>query len=665
MGFLAPLALAGLTLLLLPVAIHLLVRRRATRVDFPSLKYLRPTRSHQWSPRRLQQPLLLGLRLLGIVLLLFGLAQPFRSRAESQGRLTIVLLDASFSMRAGARAQAAREAVALAIGQLLPGERAAIIAFDSKGTVLVEPTTDRKALSEGLSRYVAGFGPTDYLRALDTARSVRDRAGATDARIVIVSDFQASGLRDEAALRQRVTDLRMPVSTVPVGVPLDSNSYWTGLSASASAKGLVFSATEMTPTVGGGSTSVTTLWTLTNATGNEPRITWHTESNGQIVGELHTETSDGFPDDDRVSFTLDRPTRHGTLLVGDGTDGTNYLRAALSSNDGDESGDLVEAATFPIADELDRYQLVVFTLHKNPDPEVVSRLINFCRSGGTVWLLLGADLNTDAWNQWASGQAGSELPFSGLVRLEPATQSRLNMTDLVDFPNDEVIWLDQLALGSIPITTAYAISPRKEALVALRWSNSQPAWVHSSVGKGSVVVFGTSPAREASGLGLSSVFPAMVDTVVAESADVPVAVYEIGTTPSLISRGSDALKVTKPDGAAVNATGRKAVIGSDSIFAQPGLYRVETRDMNRLVAFQPPASESDIALADQELVHRLFAPATSNSEATKVSAPVQPAGESRWWRWLVIVGFVFLCFEALVGMAKRSGSSEQAAAQVG
>lgn len=663
MGFLAPWAFAGLALLLLPVAIHLLVRRRATRIDFPSLRYLRPTRSHQWAPRRLQQPLLLALRLVGLALLLLGLAQPFRSSAESQGKLTIILLDASFSMRSGQRGQAARDAASSAIGQMLPGERAAVIAFDTNGVVLVEPTSDRKALTDGLSRYALGYGTADYLRALATARSVRDRAGATETRILIVSDFQASGLRDESALRQGVTDLGIPVTTVPVGVPLERNSYWTGLAARASAKGWFFSATEMTPTVDGGSTSVSTGWRLSTATGNEPRITWHTESNGQIVGELHTEASDGFPDDDRVPFTVDRPARHGTLLVGDGTDGTDYLRAALSRIDRDESSDLIEAATFPVADGLDRYQLVVFTLHKNPDPEVVSRMINFCRGGGTVWLLLGADLNTDSWNEWASGQAGSEFPFAGLVRLDPAAQPRLNITDLSANQNDEVSYLDELTLASTPITAGYAISPRKEASVAMRWSNGQPAWVHSSVGNGTMIVFGTSLARESSGLGLSSVFPEMVDTVVEQSAEVPVAVYEIGTAPSPTSRGSEWWTITRPDGGTVSLTGREALLRSNSIFSGPGWYRMQIGGAERIVAFRPPASESEIALADSQLVQRMFASATSKGEAAKVSAPIRLATESRWWRWLVVFGFAVLCLEAIVALAKRTGTSDQVVPQ--
>ncbi|MEO6392690.1 MAG: BatA domain-containing protein, partial [Pyrinomonadaceae bacterium] len=101
MRFFSPLALAGLSLLLLPIAIHLLVRQRAVRRDFPSLRFLRATKSFRLRPQRIQQPLLLALRLLALTMLIVGLAQPWLTRAAGKGKISVILLDASFSMRVG------------------------------------------------------------------------------------------------------------------------------------------------------------------------------------------------------------------------------------------------------------------------------------------------------------------------------------------------------------------------------------------------------------------------------------------------------------------------------------------------------------------------------------------------------------------------------------
>ena len=56
MLFLAPLTLIGLLLVALPVLIHLLARRRARKVDFPSLEFLRETPSFKLHPRRIRHP---------------------------------------------------------------------------------------------------------------------------------------------------------------------------------------------------------------------------------------------------------------------------------------------------------------------------------------------------------------------------------------------------------------------------------------------------------------------------------------------------------------------------------------------------------------------------------------------------------------------------------
>src|SRR5215211_1123530 len=110
MSFLSPLTLLGLFLVALPVAIHLLTRRRARRLDFPSLEFLQETPSFKLYPRRVRQPFLLILRASALALLLFGLARPlFNTGAGGPAPLRFILMDASLSMKARGRAEAAKE----------------------------------------------------------------------------------------------------------------------------------------------------------------------------------------------------------------------------------------------------------------------------------------------------------------------------------------------------------------------------------------------------------------------------------------------------------------------------------------------------------------------------------------------------------------------------
>jgi hypothetical protein len=120
MRWLNPGALAGLVLLAGPVLVHLLLRHRARRIDFPSLRFVRASRTAAARFRLPSDTLLLLLRLAIIGLAVVSLAQPLlltRSRITTwNGRMAkAVIVDASGSM-----APLAAEAAAAASGEFQP-----------------------------------------------------------------------------------------------------------------------------------------------------------------------------------------------------------------------------------------------------------------------------------------------------------------------------------------------------------------------------------------------------------------------------------------------------------------------------------------------------------------------------------------------------------------
>src|SRR5688500_13210957 len=110
MVFLAPYILFGLLLVSLPLAIHLLVRRRGPRLDFPTLRFLRETPSFKLYPRRLREPLLFALRAAAIILLVIAFARPLLTIWTNGPEVVrFILIDASLSMKTQGREAAARE----------------------------------------------------------------------------------------------------------------------------------------------------------------------------------------------------------------------------------------------------------------------------------------------------------------------------------------------------------------------------------------------------------------------------------------------------------------------------------------------------------------------------------------------------------------------------
>ena len=198
-------ALAGLALLAIPVLVHLLLRHRARRVPFPSLRFVRTSRTAAARLRAPSDLLLLVLRLAIIAIAVVALAQPLlitpaRLAAWNTRIARAILLDRSESMKplaaAGQRAAAAEA-------------RSATSAFHVDITIV----------------------PADLRRAVAMLRS----APPGRREIVVVSDFQvgmlaAADLRDvPAEIGLRFVQVGDPVSEQPVqGIDVLSA---TGLSA--------------------------------------------------------------------------------------------------------------------------------------------------------------------------------------------------------------------------------------------------------------------------------------------------------------------------------------------------------------------------------------------------------------------------------------------------
>src|SRR5262245_64573848 len=124
MNFLAPLFLAGLAALSIPVIIHMIHRERKTVVEFPSLMFLQRIPYKSVRRQKLRHILLLALRCLAIAMLVAAFARPFfeRRRPPTVGltgaREVVVLLDRSASMGYSNRWSRARDAARKAVSGL-------------------------------------------------------------------------------------------------------------------------------------------------------------------------------------------------------------------------------------------------------------------------------------------------------------------------------------------------------------------------------------------------------------------------------------------------------------------------------------------------------------------------------------------------------------------
>src|SRR5579862_1047991 len=195
MGLFAPWFLAALAGLALPVYLHLLKRQKNPPRPIPSLLFWEPRTQSSVRHRRLRYFLLLSLRLAVLLLLILAFANPFINRsaaALASNRLVLLVIDNSFSMRAGTRLADAKDAAM----HVLSGKgaaRAQVAAFGSQLRLMTQIIEDQSALRAAVQAIQPGDGHGNFG---ELSRAVRAMAESirTPIELHLVSDMQRSEL---------------------------------------------------------------------------------------------------------------------------------------------------------------------------------------------------------------------------------------------------------------------------------------------------------------------------------------------------------------------------------------------------------------------------------------------------------------------------------------
>ncbi len=216
LSFLSPWFLLGALAVALPVVLHLRKQDTAPAHAFAAIRFLRRAPVEARRPRQLRDLLLLALRVLALALLAAAFARPYVRGEDAVGGVTIVAVDASFSMGAPGRMQKAKDAALRAIGAAPGGDRLALIRVDDRATVLAEPSLDRGAARAAVASLAAGSGGTTLAPLWNAATRL---AGAATGRLILISDLEIEHPAGAIAegLTLEVVDVGGPVENLAVG----------------------------------------------------------------------------------------------------------------------------------------------------------------------------------------------------------------------------------------------------------------------------------------------------------------------------------------------------------------------------------------------------------------------------------------------------------------
>jgi hypothetical protein len=193
MSFLAPAFLFGLLAVVLPLALHLLRRRVVRTIPFPALRFLAATRADQ-RRHNLRRRIVLALRCLALAALAAAFARPFfGTPPAASGRATIVVIDNSFSLRAGTRWTELRHWARNQIDNSKRGDSLGLLLVNPRPTWLIAPTKDTAAALSAFDSLTPGWESTRAEPALRLAAEVLASTPASERRLVFLGDHQAAG----------------------------------------------------------------------------------------------------------------------------------------------------------------------------------------------------------------------------------------------------------------------------------------------------------------------------------------------------------------------------------------------------------------------------------------------------------------------------------------
>ena len=494
MGLFAPWFLAGLAALAVPFYVHLLRRHTTIPHPFSSLMFFERRTQSSIKHRRLRYLLLLSLRSLLLLLLVLAFANPFINRAASgmaSEKLLLLVVDNSFSMRAGTRlADARREALSV-LSSRRPTDRAEVMAFGSQLQVLTQPSQDAGALRAAVENLQPGDSRANYG---ELARAVRSLAGTVQTPIELhfFSDMQKSGMPAsfaELALPTNVSLVLHPVAKefVPNWTVESVNApgqVWDPKKARIQAVIAGFGTPAATRTV----SLIVNGKTIATQKADVPangRATVEFQSldvpYGYTKCEVRIDSADTFPADDVSLFAVERSDPRRALFVSEAGDSRSplYFRSALASA-AEAAFTLDTISTGQAAGQpLSKYAFVVLSDLISVPASFESDLLRYVQSGGSVWIAEGA-----------SAAHTNHVPVFGGNILESKYYSRtsdlfLNVAE-ADPSHPSVEKADHWS--GVKFYFAVHVDPGNSRVIA-RLSDGTPVLLEKKIGEGSVLLF--------------------------------------------------------------------------------------------------------------------------------------------------------------------------------
>jgi hypothetical protein len=655
MGLLAPWFLAGLAGLALPVYLHLLKRQTRTPKPVSSLMLFESRTQSSTRHRRLRYFLLLSLRLLVLLLLILAFANPFVNRntaALSSARLVLLVVDNSFSMRAGTRLADAQDAAM----RVLAGKgaaRAQVAAFGSQLRFMTQPLEDQSALRAA----VQAIQPGDSHGNLgELARAVRAMAESvhTPIELHLFSDFQ------RGELAATFSDMALPanVTLKTHAVVSKAQPNWTVESVDAPGQvwGKTAKPVHVQATIAGFGTPAAqrtvslvvngkTIATRTVAVPANGRATVDFPGLDVPYGfsrcEVRIDAADAFPADDLRRFAVERSDPRKALLIHNYGDNRSplYVGAALSAAAQSaftlESIDVHEAADR----QPSNYAFIVLSDLNTLPPLLENSLTGYVRAGGSLLIAAGTS---------AGGR--SQIPIFGAHVVETRDYSRIPGRYMAVGSSDASYPAVAKTGGWPGVKFFYALDVDPgEARVIVRLGDQTPLLLEKRIGEGRVVLFTSGLDNLTNDFPLQPAFVPFIEQTARYlgggerqgGARLVDAYLDLRNT----KEHAQGVEVTDPEGKRPLTLGEAASAQSFQL-TEAGYYQIRLANGRQdEIGVNPDPKESNLDVIPEDVLALWRGNGGQASPASQSPTAPHKTSQTLWW-YIMLLVFAFALAES-------------------
>jgi hypothetical protein len=651
MGLFAPWFLAGLAGVALPLYLHLLKRQKNPPQPIPSLMFWEPRTQASTRHRRLDYLLLLTLRLALLVLLILAFANPFINRntaALASNRLVLLVVDNSFSMRAGTRLADAKDA-AMSVLSAKGAARAQVAAFGSQLRLMTQPIDDQSALRAAVQAIPPGDGHGNFG---ELARAVRALAESvrTPVELHLFSDMQRG---DVAAT---FSDMALPpsVTLVTHAVVSKAEPNWTVESVDAPGQvwGKDAKPVHVQAVIAGYGTPAaqrTVSLVVNGKTAATKPVA--VPANGRATVdfpalevpygfsrcEVKIDAADGFPADDLRRFAVERSDPQKALLIHNYGDNRSPLYVGTALSAAAKSAFILESIN--VNEAADRkpsnYAFIILSDLNSLPSLLENSLTEYVRSGGSLLIAAG----TNAGSR-------SQIPIFGAHIMETRDYNRIPDRFMAVGSSDSSYPAVAKAGGWTGVKFFYALAVDPgDARVIVRLSDQTPLLLEKRIGEGRVVLLTSGLDNLTNDFPLSPAFVPFIEQTARYlagserqgGAQLVDAYLELRTA----REQGQGVEVTDPEGNRPLTLGEAASAQSFQL-TEAGYYQLRLANGRQdEVGVNPDPKESNLDVMSDDVLS-LWQGKQSSQEASAtgqpaVSATPHKTPQSLWWYVMLLV----------------------------